>query len=108
MDAFDHVQIFVAQAKRAATLAELNILLADVGASLVRTGVFGRSRNPIFLGMRINLAGLFLVLPNAFTFAGLLLGEALIQVQVRLEETHLSSVFGGEYEAYRRAVRRWL
>ena len=75
---------------------------------LVRTGLFGRSRNPIFLGMRLNLAGLFLVLPNAFTLAALLLGEALIQVQVRLEEAHLSTVFGEEYDAYRHAVPRWI
>jgi len=75
---------------------------------LVREGLFGRSRNPIFLGMRLNLAGLFLVLPNAFTLAAFVLGEALIQVQVRLEEMHLSSAFGREYEAYRHEVRRWL
>ena len=74
---------------------------------LVRTGLFGRSRNPIFLGMRLNLAGLFLMLPNAFTLAAFLLGEALIQVQVRLEEAHLSSVFGSEYDTYRRDVPRW-
>jgi protein-S-isoprenylcysteine O-methyltransferase Ste14 len=75
---------------------------------LVRSGLFGRSRNPIFLGMRLNLAGLLLVLPNAFTLATLLLGEALIQVQVRLEEAYLSAEFGDAYDAYRRDVPRWL
>ncbi len=34
VDAFDHVQSFVAQAKRAATLADLNTLLGEVGTSL--------------------------------------------------------------------------
>jgi protein-S-isoprenylcysteine O-methyltransferase Ste14 len=34
---------------------------------LVRGGVFGVSRNPIFLGMMLTLSGLFLVLPNALT-----------------------------------------
>lgn len=75
---------------------------------LVRTGLFGRSRNPIFLGMRLNLAGLFFVLPNAFTLTALLLGEALIQVQVRLEEAHLSMVLGEEYDSYRHDVPRWI
>lgn len=75
---------------------------------LVRTGVFAVSRNPIFLGMRGSLAGLFLVLPNAFTLAILGAGEILIQVQVRLEEEHLSSAHAGEYDQYRRAVRRWV
>jgi protein-S-isoprenylcysteine O-methyltransferase Ste14 len=82
----------------------------DVGMRppLVRTGLFARSRNPIFLGMRLNLAGLFLALPNAATLALLLLGEALMQLQVRLEEAHLSAVFGAEYDAYRAAVPRWI
>jgi protein-S-isoprenylcysteine O-methyltransferase Ste14 len=75
---------------------------------LVRHGVFAISRNPIFLGMRVGLLGLFLVMPNAFTLAILLLGEALIQIQVRLEEDHLASTFGRDYQAYRRAVRRWI
>lgn len=75
---------------------------------LVQTGLFGRSRNPIFLGMRLNLAGLFLALPNAATLAPLLLGEAMMQLQVRLEEAHLSATFGAAYDAYRRAVPRWI
>lgn len=75
---------------------------------LVREGVFAISRNPIFLGMRASLLGFFLVLPNAFTLAALLLGEALVQVQVRLEEEHLRTIFGPDYEAYCSKVRRWL
>lgn len=74
---------------------------------LARGGLFGWSRNPIFLGLRLNLAGLVLVLPNAATLAILLIGEALIQVQVRLEEQHLASIFDG-YTEYRQTVRRWL
>lgn len=75
---------------------------------LVRAGLFALSRNPIFLGLRLNLLGLFLVSPNAVTLAIALLGEALMQVQVRLEEAHLGREFGENYAAYRRAVRRWV
>ena len=75
---------------------------------LVRVGIFALSRNPIFLGMRGSLAGLFLVLPNAFTLAILVAGEILIQVQVRVEEGHLSSAHAGEYTQYRDTVRRWI
>jgi len=75
---------------------------------LVRHGVFRLSRNPIFLGMRVNLLGLFFTLPNAVTLAALALGEALIQIQVRLEEEYLSRAHGEEYEEYRRQTRRWL
>lgn len=75
---------------------------------LVTGGIFGLSRNPIFLGMRLSLLGLFLVLPNAGTLALLVAGEILIQVQVRLEESHLSSAHAWHYAEYRSAVRRWL
>ena len=75
---------------------------------LIRNGLFALSRNPIFLGMRLALAGLFLALPNAATLAILLVGEVLMQVQVRLEEEHLSRTLRGDYEAYRTLVRRWL
>ena len=76
--------------------------------SLVQSGLFGISRNPIFLAMRVNLLGLFLVLPCAATLALLVAGELLMQVQVRLEEQHLSSLHGPEYVAYCRKVRRWI
>ena len=77
-------------------------------APLVQRGVFRISRNPIFLGMRATLLGLFLLLPNAATFALLLLGDALMQIQVRLEEEFLRQAHDEAYVNYRREVRRWL
>lgn len=76
--------------------------------ALVQTGVFSRTRNPIFLSMRINLFGLLLVWPNAATLAAFLLGEVLMQVQVRLEEDHLGRMIGADYEDYRRRTPRWV
>lgn len=75
---------------------------------LVRTGVFGISRNPIFLGMIVTLVGLFLTLPNALTLLAVSLGVILIGVQVRLEEEFLARAHTAEYEEYRRRVRRWI
>ena len=70
--------------------------------------LFAVSRNPIFLGMRAMLVGVFLVAPNALSLAVLLLGEALIQLQVRFEEAHLERIEGEAYRAYRARVPRWL
>jgi protein-S-isoprenylcysteine O-methyltransferase Ste14 len=75
---------------------------------LVQTGLFQYSRNPIFLGMRLNLLGLFLVLPNAAMLAIWLVGDVLMQIQVRLEEAHLHQLHGDAYHFYRQRVRRWL
>lgn len=74
---------------------------------LVQAGLFRVSRNPIFLGMRINLLGFFLVLPNAVTLLILILGDVLIQVQVRLEEEYLRQTHDKHYQIYCQQTRRW-
>lgn len=80
----------------------------DVKTELIQGGLFKVSRNPIFLGMRIMLLGVFLILPNAVTFAVLITGELLIQIQVRLEEEFLTRMHGESYLVYQKQVRRWL
>lgn len=80
----------------------------DVKTELVQRGLFKRSRNPIFLGMRVMLLGLFLILPNAVMLVILVAGELLIQIQVRLEEEFLARMHGESYLAYRKQVRRWI
>ena len=54
---------------------------------LVSGGIFQISRNPIFLGMRLSLIGFFLALPNAAMFTILVLGDVLMQIQVRLKKS---------------------
>lgn len=76
--------------------------------SLVQRGLFRFSRNPIFLGMRALVLGFFLVLPNTLSLAVWFLSDALLQIQVRLEEEHLARLHGAAYQTYRRRVRRWL
>lgn len=75
---------------------------------LVQTGLFRRSRNPIFLGMIVTLSGVFLAIPNALSLLFLVLGYVLIQIQVRLEEEFLLKTHGANYTDYRRTVKRWL
>lgn len=75
---------------------------------LVGKGIFTVSRNPIFLGMRDSLLAVFLIIPSAITLLALVLGDVLLQVQVRLEEEHLSNLHGEAYENYRGQVRRWI
>ena len=76
--------------------------------ALVSSGLFRLSRNPIFLGMIVLLAGMFLAMPDAVTLLVLGLGFVLISVQVRLEEAHLAARHGAVYAQYRAQVRRWL
>lgn len=80
---------------------------ADTPGALVTHGLFGRSRNPIFLSMRLNLLALLCLLPNTLTLLLLVCGELLIQIQVRLEEAHLPLVYGQAYDNYCAKVPRW-
>ena len=80
----------------------------EVKTELIQTGLFKFSRNPIFLGMRVMLLGLFLTMPNAITFTILIVGELLVQIQVRLEEEFLTRTHGNSYIAYQKQVRRWI
>ncbi|MBI9066345.1 MAG: DUF1295 domain-containing protein [Salinivirgaceae bacterium] len=76
--------------------------------NLVTHGLFGISRNPIFLCVILTFVSLFLILPNVLTAIILVLGTIVIQVQIRLEEEFLLKELGEEYEKYKHAVKRWL
>ena len=75
---------------------------------LVQHGLFGVSRNPIFLGMLVMLVGLLFTIPTAATLIVTLLGFMLIHIQVRLEEPFLLDKYGEAYRVYQKHVRRWL
>ena len=75
---------------------------------LVQSGLFGLSRNPIFLGMIVTLAGMLFALPNAFTLLIFFLGFVLMEIQVLLEEEFLVKTHGDEYYKFRDQVRRWI
>lgn len=76
--------------------------------ALVVSGLFGYSRNPVFLGMLLTMLGLFLALPNAVTLLILALSWTVLQVQVRLEEAFLEKTHGQAYLDYAQKTRRWI
>ena len=75
---------------------------------LITTGLFQYSRNPVFLGMMVSLAGLLLSLPNFITLMFLLTGTLLMQIQIRLEEEFLFKQHGSVYSDYKNRVRRFI
>lgn len=76
---------------------------------LVRTGVFGWVRNPIFSAMSCFGAGLALVTPNVVALVGFLLLLASIELQVRVvEEPYLERVHPDDYPAYAATVGRFV
>jgi protein-S-isoprenylcysteine O-methyltransferase Ste14 len=86
----------------------LNPVKPETATALVTTGIFGRTRNPMYLGMASWLAGWAVWLA---TPAGLL-GPALFvlwmnRLQIAPEERALGRLFGAEFEAYKARVGRW-
>lgn len=74
---------------------------------LKTNGLFSVSRNPVFLGMLITLAGVFFILPNAITLLVFVASILLFQVQVRLEEEYLYKTHGEDYISYSQKTGRW-
>jgi protein-S-isoprenylcysteine O-methyltransferase Ste14 len=76
--------------------------------TLVRQGVFGMVRNPIFSAMLVFGLGIALVTPNVVAVAGFVLLAATIEGQVRVvEEPYLSSKHGETYRDYAASVGRF-
>lgn len=78
-------------------------------SALIDTGIFSRTRNPIYLGDALVLIG-------AVLWNGSLLGLILVPVFIWLierrfiapEEARLRAAFGPAFEAYAQKVRRWV
>jgi protein-S-isoprenylcysteine O-methyltransferase Ste14 len=76
---------------------------------LVTTGVFSISRNPLYLGGAIFLAGVSLTANLAWGL--ILLIPSLLAchwVLIAPEERYLLALFGEEYRAYAARVHRWI
>lgn len=76
--------------------------------ALLQRGPFGRSRNPIFLGVALVQAGYAMAWPSVFTALCLVVGVFALRRQVADEETSLRARFGGSYVAYCARTPRWI
>ncbi len=76
---------------------------------LFTKGIYGYTRNPIYLAFMMLGIGLGLATLNIWTigttlFAGLIIDRFVISA----EETYLETYFGTDYTNYQKRVRRWL
>ncbi|WP_233189603.1 isoprenylcysteine carboxylmethyltransferase family protein [Sporosarcina sp. P7] len=76
--------------------------------SLITTGAFSISRNPIYTAFGMVLLGEFLIYPNWIVLVYLILGFWLFNRQVRLEEQSLVKIYGEAYTKYCQNVRRYI
>jgi protein-S-isoprenylcysteine O-methyltransferase Ste14 len=78
-------------------------------AQLVTSGPFGFSRNPIYLGNTVLLAGIAAALANpSFLVAAVLNVPLVNRLAIAREEAHLEERFGSDWRAYATRVPRWI
>ena len=87
----------------------VNPLKPETASALVTSGIFGYTRNPMYLGMLLVLCAwvAFLASPAALTVV-LVFWLYIGHFQIRPEEAALTSLFGGDFTDYTKRVRRWL
>ena len=77
--------------------------------ALVTTGIHGRSRNPIYIGMFLLYAGIGVALRSPWILVLTLpLAITMRYGVVAREEAYLERRFGDAYRDYKTRVRRWL
>ena len=93
--------------KRARTT--VNPMKPRSSSSLVNSGIYQWTRNPMYLGFLLWLVGWAVYLQNAVAFLFLPFFVFYMNAfQIKPEERALQDRFGREFEAYRAKVRRWL
>lgn len=87
----------------------VNPLQPSEASSLVDTGIFARTRNPMYLGLLLVLSGWVVWLQSAGNLLVLVLFVLYInELQIKPEEAALRKLFGQAYVDYCGRVRRWI
>jgi protein-S-isoprenylcysteine O-methyltransferase Ste14 len=87
----------------------VNPLTPGASSAVVSDGVYRISRNPMYLGFLLALAGWAVYLSNAGALLLLPVFVAyMTRFQIKPEERALLAKFGTEFEQYMGRVRRWL
>ena len=87
----------------------VNPLKPQSASSLVTSGIYRITRNPMYVGLVFFLCAWAVVLGSWFAFLGPLAFAAYIgQFQIAPEEKALYALFGEPYREYQERVRRWL
>ncbi|MDD2713543.1 MAG: isoprenylcysteine carboxylmethyltransferase family protein [Simplicispira sp.] len=87
----------------------VNPLAPQRSTSVVTHGVYGLTRNPMYLGLALILLGLAVYLASPWALLGPVIFVTYItRFQIQPEERVLAARFGDSYTAYCAQVRRWL
>ena len=101
--------VLVVSAFRAFIKAKTNIDVRKPTTSIVSTGPYRFSRNPVYLSMTLFVIGIAVWVNSLWILFTLLQVLFVMQLGViSREETYLTKKFGEQYLQYKAKVRRWL
>jgi protein-S-isoprenylcysteine O-methyltransferase Ste14 len=81
----------------------------EESTTLVTSGVFQISRNPMYLGFVLILSGIAILMGSLAPYAIIIIFIILIDnVFIKVEEIMLEEKFGNSWLEYKRKVRRWI
>ena len=101
--------VMAATASSAFRRAGTPVLPFERSTALVTTGLYRFTRNPMYLGMLLILAGVALLFGSVSTLLPIPVFAWAIQRNFIVgEERFLEEIFGAQYLDYKRQVRRWL
>ena len=87
----------------------VNPMKPETTSSLVCSGIYTVTRNPMYAGLLVVLVAWAVFLSSAWALFGpLVFALYMNRFQITPEERVLSAMFGTEYSAYKSRVRRWL
>jgi protein-S-isoprenylcysteine O-methyltransferase Ste14 len=78
-------------------------------SALVTSGMYGFTRNPMYLGFVLTLVGVAMLLGTLTPFAVVILFWIVMEkLFIEVEEKMLEAKFGSQWLKYKTSVRRWL
>jgi protein-S-isoprenylcysteine O-methyltransferase Ste14 len=87
----------------------INPLKPSAASSLVQGDIYRFTRNPMYVGLLLSLAGWAVYLGHALPLLGLpVFAWYITTFQIKPEERILSAMFGAQFNAYAQKVRRWV
>ena len=87
----------------------VNPITPEATTTMVTSGLYRFSRNPMYLGLLVVLIGWALFLSHPLAFAVLPLFVLYMnRFQIIPEEQILSAKFAHQFTAYKETVRRWV
>jgi len=100
---------FLVRSLRQFLLSKNTLVLIKPASSLQTTGIYGMTRNPMYVGLAIVYLGITCYIGNwwniiLFPVLFIILQEYVI----KREEKYLQLEFGQGFSIYKRRVRRWL